>query len=103
MAIYLVNIFSLIPWYVLYKKYENEENRRKDILIGICFQFIIVQGLRDFSVGSDTMKYMEYYNYLNQLNSNLLEIIINPPLAFETGYLILMKILGFLDLVIGFF
>ena len=96
MIIYILNILSLIVWKSLYEWKKEKRRTKKVLLVGIFLQFVIIEGFRGFSVGADTAKYMEYYNHIRGLDINFFELLINPPLAFEPGYLVLMKLCGIL-------
>lgn len=96
MTIYILNILSLIVWQKLYEWKKEKQETKKVILLGIFLQFVIIEGFRGFSVGADTAKYMEYYNHIKGLDINFFELIVNPPLTFEPGYLLLMKLCAIL-------
>lgn len=90
MMIYLVNVFSILIWWGIYRKFENKDNIKRNILMCICLQFIIIQSLRDFSVGSDTQKYINYYSFMINSDISLKDTLFNSPFVFEKGYMILM-------------
>lgn len=95
MLIYIINIFSLFFWKLLYEKMDCEKKKKKKIIIiAITLQFTLIQGLRSFNVGSDTFKYISYYELICDGDFSFLALLTKPPLNFEVGYLWLMKILA---------
>lgn len=97
MQIYLINLFSLLIWGGIYYKFKKYPNSKKIIMLLILVQFVLLQGLRDFSVGNDTSSYIRLYKLYD--NANIIGIFVNSPYpAIEKGYMLLMAICRFIGL-----
>lgn len=94
MIIYFFNIFSLLLWGYIYRKSIYKENMKKILIIIIVFQFTLLQGLRAESIGMDTAKYIDYYEYLRDSRITVIDLFTNPPFNFEIGYMLLMYFCG---------
>ena len=90
MAIYLLNLFSLLIWQAVYQKMPKTQKSKLFIMTLIFVQFVLIEGLRDFSVGADTAKYMLYYDRFS--HETIMSMIENPQYVFEFGYMMLMYI-----------
>lgn len=99
MVIYIINILSLFIWQYVYKKYNNKKDIKKIIIMGIVIQFSLLQGLRNFSIGSDTAKYVEYYDIISKnLGTTLYQWYAVENLNMEIAWVILIKLCGILHM-----
>lgn len=98
MVIYLVNIFSLLIYGYIYKKNNEKDKIKITIITLIVIQFSLIQGLRSYNIGTDTQKYVNYYNYMLNNHFSFFDVIINPPFNFEQGWIHLMNLCSFFRL-----
>lgn len=90
MAIYLINLFSLLLWQAIYQKMPKTQKSKLIIMTLIFVQFVLIQGLRDYSVGIDTANYVKYYNAFS--HKDFFHMLAHPQYVFEVGYMILMYV-----------
>lgn len=103
MLVYLLNILSLIIYLYIYIHSKNKNKLKIILIFLIVMQFTLIQGLRSFEIGSDTSKYIQYYEYIKNGDFTFFELLLNPPLNFEFGYLAFMKICALFNLTSRFF
>ncbi len=76
MAVYLINIILIFVWKdILLKKKESKPKYKKLYCIIIALQWILISGLRHWSVGADTYNY--YRAFENGKNTSWSEIFSN--------------------------
>ncbi len=63
MTVYLINIFLILLWDFLFLA----SNKKKDWFCAICsFQWVLISGLRAWSVGADTLNYSLKFSWIGQ-------------------------------------
>ena len=99
MIIYLLNLFSLLIWKVVYNKISDKKKARTIVCSCITIQFILIQGLRSFEIGTDTSTYVSYYNdVLNNKNLSFSYFVLGDYSSFEIGYKFLIFVMARLGL-----
>ena len=84
-------VFILITYVLLYKIFKLKDCKKYFCII-VFLLFTIFQGLRAIDVGSDTEKYVKFYNLSK--NFSLLDILLCKNWVIEPGYGLLMKLLS---------
>ncbi len=96
---YLLLVF--IESFFFFKKNADgtKQFRKKEYLIVCCAELILLAGLRAYTVGADTVRYLEALEYYSQLpRKQILAAELVQPFTFEAGYFIFTKICAFLHL-----
>ncbi len=97
MSVYVVMIILIVVWRVCTQVSDNKSLRnKKNYLIVVCLGLIIVAGARAFTVGADTITYVNGYHYYNSLPK--IEMFTRADtwqIDYEIGYMLLMKVLAF--------
>ncbi len=97
MTIYLINIVLIIILGFLFTQINPSENKKK-VYCAICaVQWIFISGLRDWSVGTDTMAYNEAFERSKDtpwetILSNCWDYLFNGLVTKDPGYYLLQKI-----------
>ena len=60
MWVYIINLILIILLYIIFFKIYKTNNSKKYFCISIFVLFSLLQGLRSFSVGNDTSKYIKF-------------------------------------------
>lgn len=90
MYIYIINLILIISLYlILFKKYKVE-NSKKIFCILVFVLFSLIQGLRSFDIGNDTINYINFFELSKKIS--LIDIIVMKQWSIEPGYGLLMKI-----------
>lgn len=74
--------FSIIGLFVI-----KRNNKREEYLLVMMFFLLLIIGLRDISVGADTLSYVEDFNFTSKLS--LLEMINKALVTSEPLYIII--------------
>ena len=96
MIIYLINIALIIFWRLFFTQ-RRLANARKLYCGTVAFQWILVSGLRDWSVGADTYAYYEWFERVKELPwskafRNLFDYLFRDLDIKDPGYELLTKI-----------
>ena len=96
MTIYLINIALILFWRLFFTE-KRFANAKKLFCWTVAIQWILISGLRDWSVGSDTYNYYIYFEQTkNQSWASLFQYIYRSVLRVwdgeEWGYTLLMKV-----------
>lgn len=97
MTVYLINIALIIVWGFFLTHINPSKEKKKVYCIIIAAQWILLSGLRDYSVGSDTRQYEKHFQ--NGLTtswetviSNCWDYLFNGLDVKDPGYFLLQKI-----------
>lgn len=96
MAVYLINIALIIFWrlYFTQKKFPNA---RKYFCMMAAFQWILISGLRDWSIGADTYSYFRSFENVklsswSTLFGDLTDYLFRGQTIKDPGYDVLTKL-----------
>ena len=97
MTIYLINVALILFWGVLLLHVETNDNKKKLYCIICAGQWILISGLRDWSVGADTMNYYQWFESVKTMSwrSTIMDIwdyLFNGLEIKDPGYNLLQKI-----------
>ncbi len=97
MTIYLINVALILFWGVLLLHVETNDNKKKLFCIICAGQWILISGLRDWSVGADTMNYYQWFELVKTKSwrSTIMDIwdyLFNGLEVRDPGYNLLQKI-----------
>lgn len=98
MELYTVLLLLICFYYFVFCKSNYFKRGEKIFVIFTCISIIIFQGLRSFTVGIDIKGYIETYPIIGKLNINLYNFNNIKILNYESGYIILNKLLYSLGL-----
>lgn len=95
MAIYLINIALIVFWRLFFSK-RRFANSRKIYCGIVAFQWILVSGLRDWSVGADTYAYYYSFEQVKKISwgdllSDLFGYLFRGLEVKDPGYSVLTK------------
>ena len=96
MVVYLINIALIILWRVFFT--ENRFRNPKKLYCGIvAFQWVLVSGLRGWSVGADTYNYYDMFEKVketpwNQAWNNVVDYLFHGLDIKDPGYELLTKV-----------
>ena len=97
MTVYLINIALILLWSVPLI-YIDTNSKKKKFYCTICaIQWILVSGLRDWSVGADTLNYYHWFEEVkfkswSTLTTNVWDYLFNGLEIKDPGYNLLQKI-----------
>ena len=96
MIIYLINIALIIFWRLFFTQ-RRFANARKLYCGTVAFQWILVSGLRDWSVGADTYNYYNWFEQVKRLSwpdavGNVFGYLFRGLDVKDPGYELLTKI-----------
>lgn len=97
MTIYLINLALILIWSVPLINISANDKKKK-LYCAICaIQWILVSGLRDWSVGADTMNYYTWFEEVkvfswNTVVKNCWDYLFNGLEVKDPGYNLLQKI-----------
>ena len=96
MLVYLANIFFIIFWKYVLLNGKYSENSKKQYCTIIAFQWIVISGLRDWSVGADTFAYSNSFERVKgsswaKLSKDLWGYIFRGVDIKDPGYGIVQK------------
>ncbi len=97
MTEYLINIALIIIFGVMFL-YTNQTKENKKAYCIICaVQWILLSGLRDWSVGADTMNYYDWFEEVKTMSwptviKNCWDYLFNGLVAKDPGYNLVQKI-----------
>lgn len=96
MIIYLINIAFIIFWRLFFTQ-KRFANSRKLYCGTVAFQWILVSGLRDWSVGADTYAYFEWFERVKRMPwgtifQNIFDYLFRGLEIKDPGYNLLTKI-----------
>lgn len=95
MTIYILNILSIFIWQFLIKL-SNIKNSNLVLTIIMTVQLFILSAFRHYTVGYDTVNYVNRYSIIGSTSFNNLPNIAER-LDFEMGYIYLNKFLTFIN------
>ena len=106
MLIYLLFIgVIIIEWLIMFPEMEisynglRSYNHKKNFLILVCIEMIVLAGIRATNIGADTEVYIRALNYYKSLpKESILQAKLVYPFDFEIGYFLLTKISAWLSL-----
>lgn len=95
MAVYLINITLILFWRMYFTK-KKFPNARKFFCVTATFQWILLSGLRDWSIGPDTY---QYNNRFEQVKQTTWEVVLRDLVGYlgrkqtvkDPGYTVLTK------------
>lgn len=96
MGVYLINIVLILFWR-LYFTHKRLPDARKYYCAIVAIQWILISGLRHWSVGADTKQYYNLFESVKDtswemLLRGLLERLFGPMKEYDIGYYILTKL-----------
>ena len=96
MTVYLVNIGLILFWRLYYVRNRIADSRKYYCAI-VAIQWILISGLRDWSIGADTENYYVMFEKAQSTSwisafRSLLNYSLQDVLSRDPGYLILTKI-----------
>ena len=98
MIFYLINIALILIWGVVLLRMNPSEKKKKIYCIIIALQWILLSGLRDWSIGSDTYAYYHLFERTKTMSWEYLftgcyDYLFNTFEDYnDPGYFLLMKI-----------
>ncbi|MDI9487830.1 EpsG family protein [Herbinix luporum] len=97
MKIYLLNILLLIIYSMIFLQDTPRKNHKIFCLLA-SLNWIILSGLRDLSIGPDTLKYGYYFEKAKNISwatlwSERVNIFIHETLGKDPGYIVFQKII----------
>ena len=96
---YLLLAGLQIPFFRKKDKLGNRCFNKKGYLILCCIELIVLAGIRGYTVGADTVVYLDAIDYYGKLpTSKLFSAELVYPFDFEAGYFLLTKICVFLNM-----
>lgn len=95
MIIYLVNIFLIFIWQLILK-ISNIKNSNLFLTIIMSIQLFILSAFRHYTVGYDTVNYVNRYSIIANTPFNNLTNI-SERLDFELGYIYVNKFLSYIN------
>jgi transmembrane protein EpsG len=85
MFIFAANLALMFIWYLILMRNENIKNGKKIYCSIVAIQWILIMGLRDQTIGSDTPQYARIYvDALQHTWGQSLEQFINAYFSFDT-------------------
>ncbi len=97
MAVYLINIGLILFWGIVLLHANPSKGKKKIYCVIVALQWILISGLRDWSVGDDTWSY--YYSFERvktrtwaSLFQNCWDYLFNGLDVKDPGYYVLVKI-----------
>lgn len=95
MAVYIINIILIVVWGILFT--HKGKQGRKLICILCCIQWILISGLRAYSVGADTLTYKNaflnvYYRSWGEIWDSIVNYIHGIDGIKDPGYPLFEKI-----------
>lgn len=96
MLTYIILLMLILITYILLYKILKLKNCKKYFCIIVFLLFTIMQGFRAIDIGSDTEKYVKFYNLSK--NFSLIEILLCKNWVIEPGYGLLMKLIVTLNI-----
>ncbi len=91
MNIYIINLIMLFVWRIVFEKFKGKEKAVELSIKITIFQMIFIAGLRDISVGTDTLTYSYIFDSAGTLDLRGL-----VKYYIETGYMIWNKLIHLL-------
>lgn len=97
MTVYLINIALIIIWGIFLTHISPTEGKKKIYCVIVAVQWILISGLRDWSVGNDTNQYaIRFEEEMNTpwstVLSNCWNYLFNGLDVKDPGYFLLQKI-----------
>lgn len=97
MTVYLINIALIIVWGFFLTHVSPSKEKKKVYCIIVAVQWVLLSGLRDYSVGNDTYEYKKAFETgLNQswksVITNCWDYLFNGLEVKDPGYYLLQKI-----------
>lgn len=97
MTVYLINIALIIVWGFFLIHVNPSKEKKKVYCIIVAVQWILLSGLRDYSVGNDTYEYQKAFNSgLNQswksVIANCWDYLFNDLEVKDPGYYFVQKV-----------
>ena len=89
MTVYFILVFTICLVYFLSKRLKNSQGNK----LFLTFSFIaltLIFGLRDYSIGTDTKVYVEFFNWVS--NSKYFSYVLSHSI-FEIGFVIYTKLI----------
>lgn len=95
--VYFINIFLIFFWAVVLLKLKPTENKRKLYCGIVALQWILISGLRHWSVGSDTYSYFARFQIVKRTSWSVIlrenwDYVFNGLEAKDPGYTLVTKV-----------
>lgn len=97
MTVYLINITFIIVWGFFLTHINPSKEKKKVYCIIVAAQWVLLSGLRDYSVGNDTYQYRDVFE--KEMNtswktviSNCWDYLFNGLSVKDPGYFLLQKV-----------
>lgn len=95
--VYFINIFLIFFWAVVLLKLKPTENKRKLYCGIVALQWILISGLRHWSVGSDTYSYFARFQIVKRTSWSAIlrenwDYVFNGLDAKDPGYTLVTKV-----------
>lgn len=95
MTVYIINVFSIFIWQFILKL-SNIKNSNLYLTIIMTIQLFILSAFRHYTVGYDTVNYVNRYSIIANTPFNNLPNI-SGRLDFEMGYIYVNKFLSYIN------
>lgn len=94
--VYFINIFLIFVWAVILLKHNPNQTKRKVYCGIVALQWILISGLRHWSIGSDTLSYYARFEIINNTSWRTIlkenwDYIFNGVDAKDPGYTLFTK------------
>lgn len=95
--VYFINIFLIFAWAILLLKNNPNPTKKKIYCAIIALQWILISGLRHWSIGSDTLSYYARFEIVKNTSWNVIlkenwDYIFNGAEVRDPGYTLVTKI-----------
>ena len=97
MAIYLINVFLILAFGYLFLYHWSGKDNKKIYCGLVAFQWILISGLRNWSVGADTYAYYLQFENVKKMSwskifDNIVDYLFNGLDIKDPGYALIEKI-----------
>lgn len=97
MVVYLINIALILFWRLYYTQNRGTNPRKKYCTI-VAIQWILVSGLRDWTIGADTYNYYSIFERAKSISwgeilRNFFDLSVQNVFDVEAGYVIINKLI----------
>lgn len=92
MYFYIILLIIIFLLYLVLYKIKYTDKSKFIFCISVFALFALIQGLRANDVGTDTAKYIKYFNMNNNISFS--QVLTKESLNFEVGFGMLLKIIS---------
>lgn len=95
--VYFINIFLIFAWAIILLKNNPNQTKRKIYCSIIALQWILISGLRHWSVGSDTYSFFTRFQIVNDTSWNVVlrenwDYIFHGAEVKDPGFILITKV-----------